>query len=165
VQAILPDHLIPDVLKKLMDWSLEVTADPITLAALGRRHGPPEDFAWVKPFFYLEGCIQFPLFFIGLWGLWNGSKRVNLLLLIYGASTATTVLPCLATILALPTTSDLTIKAAIYSLTDAQRTILLQSYIPFLVLPAMMMVDFGIRTLKLVSVAERALKKEEVKST
>lgn len=79
-----------------------------------------------------------------------------LLLLIYGASTATTLLPCLAVILATPATSATNIQEKVVSLSAEQRGLLLASYVPFLVIPLMMTVDMALRISKLVRAGIRA---------
>lgn len=112
----------------------------------------------------LCSVFQFPTFFLGIRGLLNGtyfipraqlaktnhaltlgSRLIYILLLIYGASTATTTLPCVAIILATPTTSPATVAQGIVSVTAAQRLLLLSSYVPFMVIPFVMAVDMAIR--------------------
>jgi hypothetical protein len=72
-------------------------------------------------------------------------KRVYVLLLVYAASTSTTVLPCLTVLLSMPATTAATIAAKTASLTTAQRTLLLSSYVPFFLIPLMMTVDMAFR--------------------
>jgi hypothetical protein len=78
------------------------------------------------------------------------SRSIYVLLLVYGASTATTTLPCLAVLLATPITSAQTIAAGIQSVTSFQRLLLLSSYVPFFLLPLFMTVDMALRVVKLV---------------
>ena len=75
---------------------------------------------------------------------------VYLLLLIYGASTVTTTLPCLTVLLSTPITSTQTIAAGVYSITESQRLLLLSSYLPFFLIPLFMMLDMTLRINKLV---------------
>lgn len=63
-------------------------------------------------------------------------KRVYPLLLVYGASTTTTLLPCLSVLFS-PSSSS--------SLTFFQTSLLLSSYIPFLSIPLTMAVDMALR--------------------
>ncbi|KZT59878.1 hypothetical protein CALCODRAFT_481179 [Calocera cornea HHB12733] len=163
LQPFYPPHLVPQPLKDFLAWYLRTSNDPVVSGALGLI-GSPGDFAWIKSFFFLEGFFQLPTFFIALYGLWTASPRINVLILIYAASTATTVLPCVMTVLALPTTSDITIKAGLTSLTDIQRYLLLSSYVPFMIVPTIMTVDIGFRTLRLVETAVQLTKKAETKS-
>ncbi|KZP01719.1 hypothetical protein CALVIDRAFT_594413 [Calocera viscosa TUFC12733] len=163
LQPFYPPHLVPQPLKDFLAWYLVTSNDPVVSGAMGLI-GRPGDFAWIKSFFFLEGFFQLPTFFIALYGLWIVSPRINVLILIYAASTATTTLACVATVVALPTTSDLTIQAGLRSLTDIQRYMLLSSYVPFMAVPALMVVDMGLRTLRLVGTATQLTKKAEAKS-
>lgn len=96
-------------------------------------------------------------FLIGLFSrLIIGSRSIYVLLLIYGASTATTTLPCLAVVLTTPITSAETIAASIASVTAQQRFSLLASYIPFFLLPLLISVDMAFRILHLIREGERA---------
>ena len=70
--------------------------------------------------------------------------------MVYGASTATTILPCLTTFLALPTATPAVLAAGIPSLSEIQRVFLLASYGPFFVICFMMTVDMSLRLASLV---------------
>ncbi|EJU03533.1 hypothetical protein DACRYDRAFT_21088 [Dacryopinax primogenitus] len=164
LQSFYPPQFVPQMLKDFHAWYLATTNDPVVSGAAGLV-GKPGEFAWIKSFFLLEGLFQLPTFFVALYGLWIGSARINLLILIYAASTTTTVLACVSTVLELPTTSELTIKAGLMSLTDVQRYMLLASYVPFMLVPAVMMVDMGLRTLRLVETATKLTKKSDPKSS
>jgi len=78
------------------------------------------------------------------------SRSIYVLILAYGASTATTTLPCVAVLLSTPITSAQTIAAGIQSVTAAQRFQLLSSYLPFFLFPLFMAVDMATRIVKLV---------------
>ena len=77
-------------------------------------------------------------------------------MLLYGASTATTTLPCVAVLFQTPETTALTIAKGIASVTPEQRVLLLSSYIPFLLVPLIMAIDMAYRILDLVKVGIRA---------
>lgn len=91
------------------------------------------------------------------------SRSIYLLMLVYGASTATTTLPCLTVLLSTPVTSVQTIAAGIQSITVFQYFLLLSSYIPFFLLPLFMTVDMALRVAKLLQagVAATAGKKHQ----
>ncbi|KZP01720.1 hypothetical protein CALVIDRAFT_594414 [Calocera viscosa TUFC12733] len=163
MQHVYPKHLVPEQLKNVMVDYMERSSDPVTLGAFGLI-GNPGQYTWCIVALYLEFFLQLPIFFIGLWGLWKASARINILILIYGVSTATIVLACVATILAVPTTSDLTINAGIASVTDEQRALLLKCYLPYLIVPTVMTLDMGWRMLKLVDAGLKATKKRDLKS-
>ena len=86
------------------------------------------------------------------------SFSVYLPIALYGASTATTTLACVALVLATPSTSAATAAAGIASVTAAQRANLLANYLPFLFLPLTMAVDMGLR---LYTLALKGLKAEQ----
>jgi len=103
---------------------------PYSQGVLGLTGAKPMEFLWFKSLLYLEAIFQLPIFFIGAYGLFHNSRRVWPLLVIYGASTATTLLPVLAMVLAAPGENG-----GKESLTVEQRGMLLASYLPFLFLP------------------------------
>ncbi|KAK4056828.1 hypothetical protein OIO90_002078 [Microbotryomycetes sp. JL221] len=105
--------------------------DPLLQSA----HTPA--FAWFRSFLLLEILFQLPTFVYGSWALWRDNTTVYPLLTIYGASTATTTLACLATVLQMP-------------LTRERQAILLAEYVPFCLLPLAMAVDYGLRLTKMV---------------
>ncbi|GAA5940097.1 Ema19p [Sporobolomyces koalae] len=90
-------------------------------------------FAWFQAFIILEVIFQLPTFFLGIRGLYRGTPTIYPLLAIYGASSATTTYACLATVLTMP------------GIPTAHLVKLLASYVPFLMVPLAMAVDFGIR--------------------
>ncbi|KAG6326814.1 hypothetical protein ID866_12275, partial [Astraeus odoratus] len=105
--------------------------------------------------------FQLPVFFIGAYKLWKDSPSVYPLLLFYGASTATTVLPCLATLFATPITSAETMAAGVPPFTSFQQLLLLSSYFPFLLIPLMMAVDMAFRLSKFVQAGTLAAAKKK----
>ena len=78
------------------------------------------------------------------------SKAIYPLLLVYGASTATTTLACIAVVLNTPLTTSATIASKTVSITPSQRFLLLSSYIPFFLVPLMMTVDMAARVSRLI---------------
>jgi sigma intracellular receptor 2 len=121
--------------------------------------------------------FQLPVFVLGARGLWRGKRPVCLsytpppyvvnhisdspgiysLLVLYGASTCTTTLACVATIIGTPTTSATTIAQKVISITLEQRVLLLCSYVPFFIIPLCIAVDMALRLQKLASAGVRAL--------
>ena len=86
----------------------------------------------------------------------SDSHGIYALLVLYGASTATTTLACIAVIIHTPTTSAATIAQKAVSLTSRQRVILLVNYIPFFIIPLVIAVDMAFRLQKLASAGVRA---------
>ena len=85
------------------------------------------------------------------------------MLLTYAASAVTTTLPSLTTILATAVTAVASTDPASVSVTPEQRTMLLTSYVPFLVVPLLMTIDMGFRVLGLVMVGSAAAEKAKKK--
>lgn len=68
-----------------------------------------------------------------------------ILLLAYGASTATTILPCISTILTIPTSPHQPGKYGPLTLTLEQKRTMLFAYAPFLVITLVMAIDSGFK--------------------
>jgi len=147
-QALYPRHLVPDAIANLPKLYVGMSNDPLIGPAMG-YFGASENYIWFKTFLVLEAFFQFPVFVLGLRGLWNGSKSIYVLLLVYAASTTTTVLPCLAVLLNTPLASAEILAAHTIAITPSQRILLLSSYVPFLLIPLVMTVDMAFRTLGL----------------
>ncbi|GAA5964566.1 hypothetical protein JCM3765_005238 [Sporobolomyces pararoseus] len=90
-------------------------------------------FAWFQAFIILEVIFQLPTFFLGIRGLYRDSPSIYPLLTLYGASSATTTYACLATVLTMP------------GISQPHLFKLLASYVPFLLVPLAMAVDFSTR--------------------
>ncbi|CCM04167.1 uncharacterized protein FIBRA_06329 [Fibroporia radiculosa] len=162
LQVIYPPSLVPPFMKALTDFYISNYGDPLIGGVMGLL-GRKEDFVWFHTFVMVEAFFQLPVFFIGMRGLWKDSRSIYVLLLVYATSATITALPCVTVLLATPFTSPETIAANIVSITPAQRTMLLSSYIPFFLLPLLMVVDLSFRVLKLVNAgvaAERAAKQK-----
>lgn len=121
--------------------------------------------------YYLR-FIQLPTFFYGAYNLYHNTNLATLypLLIAYGAGTAMTTLPCIAALLAAPSTTAggaslarETAKLVVRSMstgskesilpaiTEIQRMILLSSYIPFFLIPLAISVDMAYRTHSLIA--------------
>ncbi|THG95753.1 hypothetical protein EW026_g5957 [Hermanssonia centrifuga] len=157
-----------------------MSKDPLIGGAVG-YFGQPENYVWFKSFLVLEAIFQLPVFFLGMRGLLKGNERftsilgincrakrdtgsrsIYVLILIYGASTTTTTLPCLAVVLATPLTNAETIAANLISITSTQRLLLLSSYVPFFLIPLLMTADMAFRILDIMKAGIRA--KDAVKN-
>ncbi|KAJ3918646.1 hypothetical protein F5877DRAFT_29487, partial [Lentinula edodes] len=69
-----------------------------------------------------------------------GSRSIYVLMLAYGASTATIVLPCIVHFL-----------QEHLNMTSSQRLMLLSSYVPFFLVPLLMAADAGFRVYNIVA--------------
>ena len=76
------------------------------------------------------------------------SKKVNILMALYGVCAATSTLPCLTTIYFAPNTLE--VQEKLGTLTLDQRNLILASYAPFLVIPLTMAVHCGLRLSKMI---------------
>ena len=93
-----------------------------------------------------------------------GSRSIYSLLVLYGASSATTTLACLTSIIQMPSvryvagSNILALDNPVGALTQEQRLILLSGYVPFFLVQLVMAVDMAMRVGKLV---QKAVKVEE----
>ncbi|GAA5968781.1 hypothetical protein JCM11641_000730 [Rhodosporidiobolus odoratus] len=94
-------------------------------------------FAWFQSFIILEVLFQVPVFFLGVRGLWKRDPSIYPFLAVYGASSATTTWACLATVLTMP------------GISQPHLIKLLASYVPFLLVPFSMAVDYTQRLTRL----------------
>ncbi|KAF8745474.1 hypothetical protein AX14_008900 [Amanita brunnescens Koide BX004] len=157
IQHLYPTDLVPSFVRTLLRLYIQMSNDPLVGGIAGYFTGTnPDQFVWFKSFIVLEAIFQLPVFFLGMRGLYNDSRAIYVLILLYGASTATTTLPCVAVIFQTPETTALTIAKNIASVTSAQRLLLLSSYIPFMIIPLIMAVDMAYRVLDLVKAGVRA---------
>ncbi|KAH0836533.1 transmembrane protein 6/97, partial [Lanmaoa asiatica] len=147
-QPLYPPNIVPSFIKQLPKTYTQLSADPLISGVMGYT-GESTNFLWFKTFLFVEVFFQVPVFIIGIRGLWKDSHSIYLLMLVYGASTATTTLPCLTVLLSTPTTSAQTIAAGVQSITLSQRFLLFSSYFPFFLLPFFMAVDMALRIAKL----------------
>ncbi|KAH9980855.1 transmembrane protein 6/97 [Lactifluus volemus] len=155
-QAIWPNQLVPRFVQSFIPFYVRLSGDPLMGGAMGLLPNGSE-LTWFKSFLYIEALFQLPVFVLGARGLWLDSRGIYGLLVLYGASTSTTTLACIATVINTPTTSAATIASNVVSITPAQRVILLSSYVPFFVIPLYLAVDMALRLQKLASVGIRAL--------
>ncbi|CAK5267547.1 unnamed protein product [Mycena citricolor] len=147
-QPLYPSALVPGPVRQFAEWYIKTSGDPLMKVMFGS-----ESLVWFKSFIFLEVTFQFPTFFIAARSLWNDSKNNCVLMLVYAASTTTTVWPCVTTILATPGPSAAALAAGVTTLTFEQRTMLLSSYVPFLLVPLVMTVDMALRLQRLSSEA------------
>jgi len=131
-QAIVPQHLIPNVLRDASEWYIAFSADPLIKGAF---YGGPE-FDWFRAFLYLEVFFQLPVFFLAARALYAGppkSQTYYPIMLAYSASSCTTTFACLAILMS---STDIT---------RFQLSLLLGSYVPFFLVPFGMAIDMTLR--------------------
>ncbi|KAJ7696423.1 transmembrane protein 6/97 [Mycena rosella] len=141
-QPLYPPALVPGFLRQFVEWYLRTSNDPLLKGAFGRGDNP---LVWFKSFIFLEVVFQFPTFFLAARGLWNDSQKIYVLILVYAASMATTVWPCVMSILATPGPSPAVLAHGLATLSEDQRAMLLASYVPFFLIPFIMTGDMAFR--------------------
>ncbi|KAI9509071.1 transmembrane protein 6/97 [Russula earlei] len=162
-QAIWPELIVPTPLRAVPRWYVSVSGDPLIAGAMGISVGNASELAWFKSFMYLEALFQLPVFVLGARGLWKDSPKIYALLVLYGASTCTTTLACIAQIINTPVTSAATVAQKAVSITPQQRVMLLFSYVPFFIVPLFLAIDMALRLQKWASVGIRALESSKNK--
>ncbi|EDV23745.1 Transmembrane protein 97 [Trichoplax sp. H2] len=126
-QAIFPDSYYPKSVTGVMQFHINEFKDPLMA-------DPP---IWLQTFIVIECLLQLPFFFFASYAFIKGIKKckwVKLPCIVYAAHVATTVVPILAH-LALTDFSNATIGPK----TDKERLILIAIYIPYLVIPVMLL--------------------------
>ncbi|KAI0709661.1 transmembrane protein 6/97 [Cerioporus squamosus] len=142
-QPLYPQWL-SSIISGLPKYYVDMSNDPLLGSALGYYgEARRQAYNWFRWYLIMEVVFQLPVFLIALRGLWRGTTSIYLLLLIYGASTATTTLACIADVLATPVTP---------TPTRTPTLLLLSSYIPFFIAPFIIAIDMAFRLHKLVSV-------------
>ncbi|KAJ7176636.1 transmembrane protein 6/97 [Mycena filopes] len=159
-QPLYPRALVPGFLRQFAEWYIRTSNDPLLKGMFGHGTDP---LIWFRSFVFLEVVFQFPTFFIAARGLWNDSQKIYVLILVYAASTVTTVWPCVLTIVATPGPSAAALVSGITTLLPDQRAMLLASYVPFCLIPLLMTVDMAFRLHGIVSdalMARETLKRD-----
>ncbi|PPQ73236.1 hypothetical protein CVT26_015039 [Gymnopilus dilepis] len=157
LQYFYPAWLVPGWMRALLDFYIGMSKDPL-VGGVDGAFGGSEHLVWFKTFLALEAVFQAPVFVLGFRALRRGSKSIYPLLILYGASSATTTLACITTILQTPQTTPETLAQGIVSVTTQERLMLLSSYVPFFLVPFIMAVDMTLRVSKLV---RKAIKLED----
>ncbi|KAF9475209.1 hypothetical protein BDN70DRAFT_957713 [Pholiota conissans] len=149
LQWIYPKQFIPSFMSGFLNFYIDLSRDPL-IGGLAGVFGDNTHLTWFKTFITLEAIFQIPVFIIGLQGLRKGSRSIYPLLAAYGASSATTTLACLTTVLQTPFVLPGASAKGVVGVTQAQRLLLLSSYVPFFLIPLIMAVDMSMRVAKLV---------------
>ncbi|KAF8202252.1 hypothetical protein BJ912DRAFT_944244 [Pholiota molesta] len=161
LQWIYPPQLVPSFLPGLLDFYIDI-AGP-THRRSRRSFWNNTHLGWFKTFIVLEAVFQIPVFILGLRALQKGSRSIYPLLAVYGASSATTTLACLTTVLQTPNLSTEVFVKGAAGITQEQRLLLLSSYVPFFLIPLIMAVDMSMRVAKLAKKGMEAENEEKWK--
>ena len=123
-QALLPPAVVPGFMRQLLDFHVRTNHDPLMA-------DPP---AWFKSFILFELLFQLPFFFIGFKAFYKRRNWIRIPGVVYGAHTATTLIPILAEILH---------PATVFP-DEAARWRLFFIYLPYLLVPASMAYALGV---------------------
>ena len=123
-QALLPPAVVPGFMRQLLDFHVRTNSDPLMA-------DPP---AWFKSFILFELMFQLPFFFIGFKAFYERRNWIRMPGVVYGAHTATTLIPILAVILHPATAFP----------DEAARWRLFFIYLPYLLVPASMAYALGV---------------------
>lgn len=149
--------LFPEFLTGLAESYLASTNDPLVGSLQRGWKGRVNEYTWFWSFAVgLEGFVQIPTTLLGAIGLWKNIQSTWILLLIYGSTTAATVLPCIATIWYAPPPGVILSDPTLAVLTNWQKNLIIGSYAPFFVVPLWMSIDAALRLKRIVDAKEAA---------
>ncbi|KAI7870773.1 transmembrane protein 6/97 [Spinellus fusiger] len=112
-QALYPPLFVPKGAKSVLKFYIDTYKDPLM--------GSPIPLYWFLSFITAELTLQLPFFFYAIYGLYK----------VYSAHVATTVLATLSEVLLNP----------LHPISSSERLILCVFYLPYFVLPLVMLVD------------------------
>ncbi|KAL9931211.1 hypothetical protein V8E36_009938 [Tilletia maclaganii] len=140
-QTFYPAALVPAALKQVKADYLRDSNDPILRNVLSPA------YVWFWTAMMVEIVVQVPSFALGAWALARDDKRFYPLLIAYSACASVTTLQCLLTVL---------LGAERATLSSENLRLILSSYVPFFLIPTVMLGDFLWRTTLIVGQADRA---------
>jgi hypothetical protein len=119
-QAILPPAFVPSALRRLLSWYAQILNDPLMTK--------PQEILWFRSLICCELLFQVPFFFVACYFLKNSSltsypETFRYACIAYGAHTATTMVPILATVATNQEASQL------------EKAVCLAVYLPYLIFP------------------------------
>ncbi|XP_059170334.1 sigma intracellular receptor 2-like [Physella acuta] len=129
-QSVLPLEYYPQQLIDVKEWYCREFRDPMMVAAP----------TWFKSFVFCELLIQFPFFFIAVYGFFKGSKNCKWLrwpCVVYGSHVATTLIPISAHILFYDFSNEKHPSPRNLN----ERLTLLGFYFPYLLVPVLLVLD------------------------
>ncbi|POV98035.1 hypothetical protein PSHT_14249 [Puccinia striiformis] len=138
LQPLLPHGLQLDGLKRLMNFYLENTSDPLMINA----HTTDPDYLWFRWFLMHEALFFLPCFILGIHGLIKRTPTIYPLLLAYAAAASTTT----ATSLIVVVWGDHHVPLTPTKLGFLQ--VLMVS--PFFIIPVVLLIDMYIRIQRLI---------------
>lgn len=123
---VIPKHVRHWVQAEMVDFHVEFNKDFLL-------KNPP---IWLQVFGLFELCFQLPVFFFAAYKLYTGRRNIHVILALYGFNASFTTAVCLTYILK---------TAHVHGLSETEKWNLFGLYIPYLLIPAFMMIDSGLR--------------------
>lgn len=126
MQALLPKHVYPQMLKDVLEWYSADFRDPMVTE-------PPE---WFKSFVFCEALVQLPFFPIAAYAFFKGGcKWIRMPAIVYSVHVATTLVPILSHIMF----HDFPVTPRAGPQTLLERLLLLSIYAPYLLIPLLIL--------------------------
>ncbi|GMH37061.1 hypothetical protein BSKO_04934 [Bryopsis sp. KO-2023] len=119
-QALLPAESFPPWAVELLRGYLEKSGDPLM------SHTP----VWFKSMVFSELAFQVPFFIVAVFAMLARKEWIRIPCIIYGAHTVTTMIPILYSL----------ISPALEGPVEYDLPYLMQNYVPFAVMPAVIMI-------------------------
>ncbi|KDN52158.1 hypothetical protein K437DRAFT_254537 [Tilletiaria anomala UBC 951] len=146
-QAFYPASLVPQALKSVRSDYLRDSRDPLLGNALHPR------YAWFTLCLVAEMVVQVPAFIAGAYGLIRDDARFYPIIIAYASWATLSTAECMVTVL---------FGDERKQLSHDNLRFLLSSYGPFTIIPAIMLVDFIIRTSSILGSTQVAEKNKMV---
>lgn len=155
MQPFYPRWLVPQWLAGVPEYYITMSQDPLVINA----HAPVKNlhYVWFSSMaIWIEGLMQTPLAFFGALALLKNKPYAWVLVLLFGTITFPTLIPCIAHVLAVPTSGINTVTAeGITTLTPWQKQFIIGNYLPFGIIPFIMSVDATYRLFQQVQALSR----------
>lgn len=140
VQGLVPATYVPKVFRNVLADYLTKSRDPLVPNTWLPR------YAWFRMSLLSEFMLQVPAFLVGLYAFWYNDARAYPFLIAYGAIACFTTLQCIAMV---------TIGEERVHLSEANLLFILQNYIPFMMIPGVLMIDMIVRTTRRIHASHR----------
>lgn len=140
IQGLVPATYVPKVFRNVLADYLTKSRDPLVPNTWLPR------YAWFRMSLLSEFMLQVPAFLVGLYAFWYNDARAYPFLIAYGAIACFTTLQCIAMV---------TIGEERVHLSEANLLFILQNYIPFMMIPGVLMIDMIVRTTRRIHTSHR----------
>ncbi|PVF96159.1 hypothetical protein CPB86DRAFT_524131 [Serendipita vermifera] len=156
-QALYPKWVTPQVAQDFVQNYIKDTNDPWMLA-IWNRVPYPFEWVWTKVYLWFEMTVQVPIALASVYALVQDLPTYYPMILAYCGGTIIMTATTTVMTLAAPSTSTKNLDAhlAFFALTDeSKKTVAIANFV-FFVIPVIMVVDIGLRTISMIRKAIRA---------